>query len=186
MSVHDEHTRTAAAPAEEDTRDGIQLSEATSTQPGSTALPAEVLEQARTAGLVLPRPPVPGTTWSPSTGAERHLLREGHRLDRIRQHLLAEVGRLRHLYAARAARAGGGQATACPLADRELRALIGAAAGESPREAARRILITEKTIAKQRSAAVRRLGARSLTHAVAVAVAAGWITAENILEGTTP
>lgn len=188
MSVHDEHARTAAAPAEEDTRDGSQLSEATSTQPGSTALPAEELGQARTAGLVLPRPSVPGTAWSPSTGAEQHLLREGYRLDRIRQQLLTEVGRLRHLYASRSARLGarGEQTSPCPLTGSELRVLVAAAAGESPRETADRALITESTIRQQRKAASRRLGAKSIPHAVAVAVAAGWITAENIIEGTTP
>lgn len=189
MSVHSDGTRTAAGPAEEDTRDGSLPPGATSTWPGTTALSAEVLAQIRTDGLLLPRQPFPGQGWAPSTGAEQHLLREGYRLNRVRLLLLAEVSRLRRCYADRAARRSavlGEHTDPCPLKGAELRALVGAAAGESPRGTGRRVLLTDSAVRKHRLAAQRRLGARSLPHAVALAVAAGWITSEQITEGLAP
>ncbi|MFD9445481.1 hypothetical protein ACFWBR_42450 [Streptomyces sp. NPDC060006] len=190
MSAREQLHAAAGAGAGKDTRDGSQQSTGASTRAAAPPLSGEVLGQIRTAGLVLPRPPVSGQGWAPATGAEKHLLREGYRLDRVRQLLLAEVGRLRRFYVDRAARRtagpGADTADACPLLPVELRALVGAAAGESPRETGRRALVNEATVCRHRLAGQRRLGARSVTHAVALAVAAGWITPEQITGGTAP
>ncbi|MGW3417025.1 LuxR C-terminal-related transcriptional regulator [Streptomyces phaeochromogenes] len=158
----------------------------------SAPLSADVLGQIRTAGLALPRPPYPGQGWTPLTGPEQHLLREGYRLDRVRQLLLAEIGRLRRLYADRAVQRSAAAVgplehpELCPLSHAELRALVAAASGEAPRETARRLLLTEDTVRRHRLAAQRRLGARSMPHAVAITVAARWITPEQIAGGTAP
>ncbi|MDX2552575.1 hypothetical protein ACKI1J_42880 [Streptomyces scabiei] len=174
---------TAAAAAGKDTR-----SVAGGVHPAS-ALTDQVLAQLRTAGLVLPRGPFPGRPWAPGTEAESHLLREAHRLDRARQLLLGEVGRLRHLLGVRR---GDGlvkrEATArlaerwsdCPLGVSQINVLVGAARGEAPEETAARLRIAHATVKNTRKRAVLRLGARSVSHAVAVSVAAGWITAEDI------
>src|SRR5687767_2026140 len=63
-----------------------------------------VLEQIRTAGLVRPGGPYAGREWRPRTPAEAQLWREACRLDRVRQLLLGEVGRLRQERAVRAER----------------------------------------------------------------------------------
>lgn len=158
----------------------------------SAPLSADVLAQIRTAGLTLPRPPYPGQGWTPLTGPEQHLLREGYRLDRVRQLLLAEIGRLRRIYADRAVQRSAGaagpleHAELCPLTHGERTALAAAAAGESPADTSRRLLIPYDTVRSQRKRAVSRLGARTVIHAVAIAVAAGWITGEQITGGVTP
>lgn len=58
-------------------------------------LPDRLIAQLRRAGLVRPRAPYPGQVWTPRTEAEHHLLQEAYRLDRIRQLLLADLGRWR-------------------------------------------------------------------------------------------
>jgi DNA-binding CsgD family transcriptional regulator len=152
------------------------------------ALTDQVLAQLRARGLVLPRGPRPGQPWTPRTDAETHLLAEGRRLDRARQVLLGEVGRLRHLLgvrrtdgqdrreeAARTAAAFSG----CPLGVSQLNILIGAARGELPEETAARLHVAYGTVKSTRVRAVRQLGACNVTHAVALAVAAGWISPDE-------
>ncbi|WP_086746175.1 helix-turn-helix transcriptional regulator [Streptomyces scabiei] len=147
------------------------------------ALTAQVLAQLRTAGLVLPRGPYPGRSWAPRTEAETHLLAEARRLDRARQLLLVEVGRARHgaprrdgrEYWQAAARAALRHAVDCPLGNSQLAVLVGAALGEQPEETAARLELALGTVKTARQRAIRNLGARSITHAVALAVAAGWI-----------
>ncbi|MFU0241698.1 helix-turn-helix transcriptional regulator [Streptomyces scabiei] len=153
------------------------------------ALTDQVLAQLRARGLALPRGPRPGQPWAPRTDAEAGLLVEARRLDRARQQLLAEVGRLRHLLGVRR---GDGQErreetarlaerwTDCPLGVSQLNVLVGAARGELPEETAARLHIADATVKSTRRRAVMRLEARSVTHAVAIAVAAGWITSDDI------
>lgn len=153
------------------------------------ALAPQVLAQLRARGLVLPKGPRPGQAWTPRTEAESHLLIEARRLDRARLQLLGKVGRLRHQLGMRR---GGGQerreATArlaerwsgCPLGVSQLNVLVGAARGEAPEETAARLHLADDTVKNTRKRAVIRLEARSVTHAVAIAVAAGWITPEDI------
>ncbi|WP_159057216.1 helix-turn-helix domain-containing protein [Streptomyces scabiei] len=147
------------------------------------ALTARALAQLRTAGLVLPRGPYPGRPWAPRTEAETHLLAEGRRLDRARQLLLAELGRARHGTPHRDARevrkaevrAAQRHAVDCPLSGSQLAVLVGAAIGERPEETAARLDLALGTIRSTRARALDRLGALNITHAVALAVAAGWI-----------
>lgn len=155
-------------------------------------LSGKVIEQLRRAGLVRPRPPYPGQTWRPRTEAEQHLLLEGYRLDRIRQLLLAEVGRLRG-NASRARREDAAAATqeakrlhACPLTSQMLAIIAAAAAGETPEETAKRLCLAYETVKSHRQRAVLRLHARSMTHAVAICVMHGWVTARQIEHGVTP
>lgn len=148
-------------------------------------LSALVLARLRRAALVLPRGPRPGQPWAPRTEAETHLLAEGHRLDRARQQLLAEVGRLRHELGARdgheedTAPFGDREETApqggCPLDATRLAALAGAARGETLHETAERLQIPYETARTRRNRAMSAMGARSMAHAVAIAVAAGWV-----------
>ncbi|WP_405930351.1 LuxR C-terminal-related transcriptional regulator [Streptomyces sp. NBC_00827] len=154
----------------------------------------EVLKQLRTAGLMRPRPPYPGQPWQPRTPAEEHLLREGCRLDRVRQLLLGEVGKLRHEVDARAGRRQrlavasrtAVRLSGCPLTPSELKVIAAAAAGESAEDTSLRLVVAYDTVRTQRKRAVHRLGARSMTHAVALAVEAGWISSEQIRGGLTP
>ncbi|MFM9594507.1 hypothetical protein ACKI1O_34605 [Streptomyces scabiei] len=153
------------------------------------AMADQVLAQLRSRGLVLPRGPRPGQPWAPRTDAESGLLFEARRLDRARQQLLAEVGRLRHMLGVRR---GDGQErreeaarlterwSGCPLGVTQLNVLVGAARGEAPEETATRLRLSHDTVKNARKRAVIRLEARSVTHVVAMAVAAGWITAEDI------
>ena len=153
------------------------------------ALADQVLAQLRVRGLVLPRAPRPGQPWTPRTDAESHLLAEARRLDRARQQLLAEVGRLRHRLGLRR---GDGQErreetarlaerwSGCPLGVSQLNVLVGAARGEAVEETAARLYLACDTVKNTRKRAVVRLEARSVAHAVAIAVAAGWITSEDI------
>lgn len=147
------------------------------------ALTTQALTQLRTAGLVLPRGPRPGQPWAPRSEAETHLLAEARRLDRARQLLLAEIGRLRHgapraepqeQWAA-AVRAAQRHAVACPLGTTQLAVLVGAARGERPEDTAARLQLTLGTVKNARARCLRRLGAHTVTHAVALAVTAGWI-----------
>lgn len=154
-------------------------------------LPDGALERIRTAGLVLPRAPYSGQEWKPRTPAERHLLNEGHRLNQALEAALGEIGRLRHELTVRAARRQRIQSAAdrlrdCPLTPAQLTVLIAAAAGESTGDTARRLLIPYDTIRSRRQRIATRLAARNTTHAVAIAVAAGWITGEQITGGVTP
>lgn len=152
------------------------------------ALPDQVLAQLRAKGLILPRGPRPGQPWTPRTGAETHLLAEARRLDRARQLLLAEVGRLRHRLGVRrtdgqeqreeAARTAT-RWSGCPLGVSQLNVLVAAAQGELPEETAARLFLALGTVKSTRVRAVQRLGARNVAHAVAISVAAGWITPEQ-------
>lgn len=150
----------------------------------------KVLAQLRTAGLALPKSPYPGQAWAPRTDAEQHLLRESRRLDRLRQLLLEEVGRLRkeaghkprrEVIAAAAHTAG--RLKDCPLSPQERAIIAAAAAGESPQETARRLCLAYDTVKSHRQRALSRLEARSVPHAVALAVAAGWVSARQVTEG---
>ncbi|QFR00752.1 hypothetical protein F9278_36365 [Streptomyces phaeolivaceus] len=146
-------------------------------------LPDKVLAQLRAKALVLPRGTRPGQGWSPRTDAEMHLLTEGRRLDHARQLLLAEVGRLRHALGTprgdvheKKPEAEKGPQGRCPLSATQLSALIGASRGETLQETAERLRIPYETARTRRSRAISQLKARSATHAVAIAMAAGWIT----------
>ncbi|WP_171111279.1 MULTISPECIES: LuxR C-terminal-related transcriptional regulator [unclassified Streptomyces] len=174
------------------TRDGSQPSAGGATQP-TAVLTDRAIAQMRRAGLVRPRPPYPGQEWRPRTEAEQHLLREGYRLDRLRLVLLEEVGRLRQA-AALAPRAEVLAAAArtadrlrdCPLSSAELGAIAAAAAGESPEETASRLCLSYDAVRSQRKRAVSRLQARSVAQAVALCMAAGWITPQQITGGVAP
>lgn len=154
----------------------------------------DVLDQVRRAGLIRPRSSYPGQPWQPRTPAEQHLLGEGCRLDRVRQVLLGEVGTLRHELAVRTARRKRIEAAArtaarlanCPLTTGQLQVLAAAAAGESVEDTCLRLVLAYDTVRSQRKRAVHRLDARSFTHAVALAVEAGWVTGEQIRGGLTP
>ncbi|MEH0657560.1 hypothetical protein QA860_07390 [Streptomyces stelliscabiei] len=171
----------AAAPGK-DTHEGGSQPPVGGVHP-APALTTQALAQLRTAGLVLPRGPYPGRPWAARTEAEAHLLAEARRLDRARQQLLAEVGRLRHGAPSRddrevrraAVRAAQRHAVDCPLGTSQLAVLVGAALGERPEQTAARLELALGTIRSARNRAIHLLGARSITHAVALAVAAGWI-----------
>jgi DNA-binding NarL/FixJ family response regulator len=159
----------------------------------TVVLTGNALGQLRNAGLRQPRPPVPGQEWKPRTEAEQHLLREGYRLDRVRLVLLEEIGRLRQQAeriprreAIAAATKAAERLKDCPLTQAQHTVIAAAAAGESVEETAHRLCLSYDTIKSQRVRAVSRLGARSITHAVAICVAAGWITDRQVTEGVTP
>jgi len=147
----------------------------------------DIVALARAAGLRLPL--APGREWQPSTSAEQHLLVEARRLDHLRQTLLAEIGRLR-AQAPRHPRTGRLELARidvppdCPLPPGKLEALAAAAHGETVAAAARRLRVSTDTVSSQRQRAVQALGARSITHAVALAVAAGWIPVGTPTGGT--
>jgi DNA-binding CsgD family transcriptional regulator len=158
------------------------------------ALTDQVLAQLRNRGLVPPRAPRPGQPWRPRTEAETHLLAEARHLDRARQLLLAEVGRLRHMLGVRRTdgqerREADARAavrwSGCPLGVTQMSVLIGAARGERSEETAARLHIADGTVKSTRVRVLRRLEARTITHAVAIAVTAGWITGEDIGGGGT-
>lgn len=149
-------------------------------------IPPGVLATIVRAGLVLPRPPFPGQPWRPRTEAEVHLLRQARQMDRARQVLLGEVGRLRkvlvdHHVADRRQLAGQ-----CPLTPQQLETLAAAAAGETLGETALRLIVSVDTLKSRRSRIVKLLGARDLSHAVALAMAAGWLTAQDVTGGGAP
>lgn len=157
----------------------------------SAAIPAAIAPQTlahiRMAGPRLPRLPGTDGKWVPRTRAEQDLLSECRRLDELRQLLLDEIDRLRQVYAGRAVQPPRtGNAGDSPLTPAELRVLVAAAAGEEPQETARRLCLGYETIKGQRVLARKRLAARSIPHAVAMAVAAGWIPGEAITEGLAP
>lgn len=154
----------------------------------SATLTDKALAQARIAGLARPRPPYPGQEWKPRTPAEQHLLREGHRLDRLRLLLLEEVGRLRGQTAQtpRADVLAAAARTAVRLRRRPLppalfAAVAAAAAGETPEETAGRLCLSHSAVKTNRQRAVARLEARSMTHAVALALAHGWLLPADVL-----
>lgn len=149
--------------------------------------------QLRNAGLTRPRAPYPGQTWTPRTDAERHLLTEGQRLDRLRLFLLEELGRLREQTAAipraevlAAAARTAERLSGCPLSQSQLAVVCGAAAGEMPEETAARLRLSYDTVKRHRQRAVSRLQARSMLHAVALCVAAEWVTPGQLAGGVTP
>lgn len=158
-----------------------------------TVLTDKAIAQLRNAGLARPRAPYPGQVWTPRTEAEQHLLGEGQRLDRLRQFLLEEVGRLRQ-QTARVPRAEVLAAAArtadrlrqCPLSQSQLAVVAGAAAGETPEETADRLHLAYDTVKRHRQRAVSRLEARSMPHAVALCVAAAWVTPGQLVGGVTP
>lgn len=151
------------------------------------------LAQLRTAGLARPRAPRPGQAWAPRTEAEQHLLSEGQRLDRVRLVLLEELGRLRQQTARipRAELVAAAVRTAerlsgCPLSQSQLAVVSGAAAGETTEETAARLRLSYDTIKRHRQRAVSRLEARSMPHAVALCVAADWVTPGELAGGVAP
>ncbi|MFZ4143358.1 hypothetical protein ACOZDZ_21900 [Streptomyces griseoincarnatus] len=149
----------------------------------STMARRDLITQARTAGLRLPGHPVQG--WQPTTPAEQHLLSEGRRLDHLRQALLTEIGRLRagaptRPQESRLDRARLSQLTDCPLTAGQLEALTAAAHGELIEVTARRVHVSPDTIKSARQRAITALGARTASHAVAIAVAAGWIPTDEL------
>lgn len=121
------------------------------------------------AGLRLPRLRH-GRPWQPSTDAERHLLSEALRLDRQCRNLQADVDRLR---------APVDSGAACPLTREQLDALTAAAHGAGLEETGRQLYLSVDGVKAARKRAVAALGARSVTHAVAIAVAARWIGVEQ-------
>ncbi|MGA5486666.1 hypothetical protein ACPCK1_02695 [Streptomyces pseudogriseolus] len=143
----------------------------------------DLITRARIAGLRMPGHPVQG--WQPATPAERHLLSEGRRLDQLRQALLAEIGRLRagvptRPQDSRLDRARLSQLTDCPLTASQLEALTAAAHGELIEVTARRVHVSVDAIKSARQRAITTLGARTAIHAVAIAVAAGWIPTDQL------
>ncbi|MDN3021566.1 helix-turn-helix transcriptional regulator [Streptomyces sp. S.PB5] len=159
----------------------------------TAALTDKAIAQLRNAGLTRPRAPYPGQVWTPRTEAEQHLLSEGYRLDRLRLVLLEEVGRLR----GQMPRRPRGEVIAdaartidrlkdCPLSQAQLGIVAAAAAGESPEGTARRLCLSYDTVKSHRQRAVARLEARNILHAVALCVAAGWITDLQITQGVSP
>lgn len=159
----------------------------------SEPLGRDVLAAIARAGLARPRGPFPGREWRPRTDAETHLLREGCRLDRMRQLLLAEIERLRqangnapHREVTAAAARTAERLRECPLTQAQLGIIAAAAAGESPEDTARRLCLSYYTIKAHRQRAVKRLGARSIPHAVALCTAAGWVTARQVTGGVAP
>lgn len=153
----------------------------------------KVLGQLAKAGLERPRPPYPGQEWKPRTEAEQHLLREGFRLDRVRQLLLAEIGRLRQQSAKvprqdviAAAAHTAERLRDCPLTQQMLAIIAAAAAGEAAEDTARRLCLSYDTVKSHRQRAVLRLHAHNIPHAVAICAAAGWVTPHQIEQGATP
>ncbi|MFE9923299.1 response regulator transcription factor [Streptomyces sp. NPDC005774] len=156
----------------------------------AATMPWDVVARLRTAGLRLPRV-LPGQEWRPITGAEEHLLSEARRLDRIRQFLLEEIGRLRaqspseRTLRERSRVAAISRIKDCPLTAGQLEVLAAAASGETIEATARRMHITVDTVKSQRKRASDRIDARSMLHAVALAVASGWIPTEQDHGGTS-
>lgn len=155
-----------------------------------TVLTDKNIAQLRKAGLTRPRAPRPGQAWTPRTEAEQHLLGEGQRLDRVRLVLLEELGRLRVQQPPRAEVLAAAVRNAerlrdCPLSQSQLAVVSGAAAGEAPEETAARLRLSYDTIKRHRQRAVSRLEARSMPHAVALCVAAGWVTPGQLAGGVT-
>ncbi|MFG2515999.1 LuxR C-terminal-related transcriptional regulator [Streptomyces sp. NPDC048584] len=148
----------------------------------------DLVALARNAGLRLPRV-LPGQEWRPATPAERHLLAEAQRLDRIRESLLAEIGRLRTATPPRerSELARLQVLRNSPLTAGQLEALAAAAHGETIEDTARRLHVTPDTVKSARQRAARRLGAHGMVQAVALAVAAGWIPVDTPApDGDTP
>jgi len=63
-----------------------------------------------------------------------------------------------------------------PLTERELEVLARAAAGDTMVETARRVFLAPETVKTYRQRIIRKLGARNITHAVALAVALGHLS----------
>lgn len=152
----------------------------------SGPIPTGVLATIARIGLVLPRAPYPGQPWQPRTEAEAHLLRQARHMDRARQVLLGEVGRLRGALADLHAADREQGAVQRPLTVAQWEALAAAARGETLDETAARLIVSVHTLKSRRARIVRLLGARDLTHAVALAVAAGWLTAKDVTGGGAP
>ncbi len=69
-----------------------------------------------------------------------------------------------------------------PLSGRGLDVLHGASLGETAQQTARRLGISETTVRAHRSQVSRRLGARNMPHAVAIAFRTGLLSGPNDLE----
>jgi DNA-binding CsgD family transcriptional regulator len=69
-----------------------------------------------------------------------------------------------------------------PLKERELQVLALAALGYSCDLTARRLYLSLETVKTYRQRIIRKLGARNITHAVAVAVASGLVTRNSIVD----
>lgn len=72
----------------------------------------------------------------------------------------------------------------CSLSVAQLETVLAAACGEHIEQTARRMSAAVDTVKSRRRAVVARLGARSMTHAVALCMDNGWITPEDILTPT--
>jgi len=64
----------------------------------------------------------------------------------------------------------------CPLSDREVEVLELVAAGLANKEVAKRLVISEKTVARHLENIYAKTGARNRTEATAIAALSGWIS----------
>ena len=72
------------------------------------------------------------------------------------------------------------------LTSQEVAALTAAAIGLTGKTAARRYGTTDRTLRRAQGRAARKLGANSLVHAVALAVAYGWVDPAHLYAKTLP
>jgi two-component system NarL family response regulator len=67
-----------------------------------------------------------------------------------------------------------------PLSERELEVLLAAAKGETMEETAARLWLSLETIKSHRRNVIAKLGARNLSHAIALAVRSGLMSVESV------
>lgn len=185
MSAREETLRQACGLGGKGIRGGRQPSTGGPTRSGSTGerLTMEVIARLRGAGPRWPRTLYPGRRWTPATPTEELLAGEVSRWHRTCQMLLGELGRARPEPARPAVRGRARVPEDCPLSDAELRALTAAATGEPLEASARRLWVSTTHLKHARQGALQRLRARNVTHAVALCMAAGWITPEALTGG---
>lgn len=90
-------------------------------------------------------------------------------------------GRVQEAEKSRALAANG-----CDLTRVQLDTMLAAARGESIERTAARMYVGIDTIKSRRRSALMLLGARSVSHAVAICMGRGWITAAEVLEQPAP
>lgn len=73
-----------------------------------------------------------------------------------------------------------------PLTDREIESLEGAAMGETAAETADRLFLSAETVRDYRKRAEYKLGARSLTRAVVVAISIGALNLSALVDEEEP
>jgi DNA-binding CsgD family transcriptional regulator len=139
-------------------------------------LAPEVLAAIARSGLALPKGPAPGQQWRPRSRDEEHLLIQARQLDRMRQLLLGEVGRLRHTVLGLRVALRRKAAPRCPLTDPQIQVLAAAAVGETVEATAHRLFMSESMVKAHRARAIKNLGAGDIAHAVGIAMSAHWIT----------